>query len=337
MSIESQVQETFGQKVARLKLSNDQLLNAYRTMSTIRQFELMADKLYAMGKVHGTMHLSAGQEAVAVGLGMAVRKDDYFINHHRGHGHFIAKDADVKLMMAEFMGKDTGYCRGRGGSMHIADFPSHSLGANGIVGGGISYSVGVGLALQMQRRQEIAITVFGDGASNEGVFHEALNMAALWKLPNLYVCENNKYGMSMDIANAAAKLPIAQRAEGYGIPWSYIDGNDLLTVYETMQNAVTHIRSGQGPVLVEAQTYRYFGHSKSDRNLYRSKEEIEHWRNTKDPIKRLVTELSEIGLLNEALIQEIEQETASSIAAAVAFAEASPEPDPATVMEFVYA
>ena len=209
MSIKSQVEETFGQKVARLKISNDQLLNAYRTMSTIRQFELMADKLYAMGKVHGTMHLSAGQEAVAVGLGMAVRKDDYFINHHRGHGHFIAKDADVKLMMAEFMGKDTGYCRGRGGSMHIADFPSHSLGANGIVGGGIPYSVGVGLALQMQRRQEIVITVFGDGASNEGVFHEALNMAALWKLLNLYVCENKKYG-------TAHGLPVNFQPGGMG-------------------------------------------------------------------------------------------------------------------------
>lgn len=337
MSIESQAQEPFNQRIARLKLSNDQLLSAFRTMSTIRQFELMADKLYAMGKVHGTMHLSAGQEAVSVGLSMAVRKDDYFINHHRGHGHFIAKGADVKLMMAEFMGKDTGYCRGRGGSMHIADFPSNSLGANGIVGGGIPYSVGVGLALQMQRRKEMVITVFGDGASNEGVFHEALNMAALWKLPTLYVCENNKYGMSMDIANAAAKLPIAQRAEGYGIPWFYIDGNDLLTVYETMNNAVTHIRSGKGPVLVEAQTYRYFGHSKSDRNLYRSKEEIDDWRNTKDPIKRFSDELLELGVLNAELIEEIEQETMKLIDAAVVFAESSPEPDPATVMEYVYA
>jgi len=337
MLMDEQKQETFTEHVSRLKLSKEQLLSAYRTMCTIRQFELMADKLYAAGKVHGTMHLSAGQEAVAVGLGMAVNVDDYFINHHRGHGHFIAKQADINLMMAEFMGKDTGYCRGRGGSMHIADFPSHSLGANGIVGGGIPYSVGVGLALQMQHRQEIVITVFGDGASNEGVFHEALNMAALWKLPNLYVCENNKYGMSMDISNAAAKLPIAQRAEGYGIPWSYIDGNDLLTVYETMRDAVAHIRSAKGPVLVEAQTYRYFGHSKSDRNLYRSKEEIENWRNTKDPIQRFRNELVEIGYLNDAGIEEIDQETLKVIDAAVAFAEASPEPDPSTVMEYVYA
>jgi pyruvate dehydrogenase E1 component alpha subunit len=337
MSNKNKKQESFSQKVSRHGLSQEKLLRAYRTMVTIRQFELMADKLYAAGKVHGTMHLSAGQEAVAVGLSLAINKDDYFINHHRGHGHFIAKEADVNLMMAEFMGKDTGYCRGRGGSMHIADFASNSLGANGIVGGGIPYSVGVGLALQMQHRKEIVTTVFGDGASNEGVFHEALNMAALWKLPNLYVCENNKYGMSMDIANAAAKLPIAQRAEGYGIPWSYIDGNDLLTVYETMRDAVTHIRSGLGPVLVEAQTYRYFGQSKSDRNLYRSKDEIDEWRSTKDPIQLFRSELEKIGVLNETAIDEIEQEITKVIEAAVAFAEASPEPDPSTVMEFVYA
>lgn len=337
MPKEKKKQETFSEKITRLQLSKEQLIGAYQTMCTIRQFEYMADKLYAMGKVHGTMHLSAGQEAVAVGLSMAVRKDDYFINHHRGHGHFIAKGADLNLMMAEFLGKDTGYCRGRGGSMHIADFTSNNLGANGIVGGGIPHSVGVGLALQMQHRSEIVITVFGDGASNEGVFHEALNMAALWKLPVLYVCENNKYGMSMDIERAAAKLPVAQRAEGYGIPWHYIDGNDLLTVYETMQAAEEYIRSGNGPVLVETQTYRYFGHSKSDRNLYRSKEEIEEWRSTKDPIMRYKTNLVQYGFLSEARADEIDQEALKVIEAAVVFAEASPEPDPSTVAEFVYA
>lgn len=330
-------QEIFRERATRLQLSNEQLIRTYRAMCTIRQFEYMADKLYAMGKVHGTMHLSAGQEAVAVGLSMAVRKDDFFINHHRGHGHFISKGADLNLMMAEFLGKDTGYCRGRGGSMHIADFASNNLGANGIVGGGIPHSVGVGLALQMQHRSEIVITVFGEGASNEGVFHEALNMAALWKLPVLFVCENNKYGMSMDIGRAAAKLPIAQRAEGYGIPWHYIDGNDLLTVYETMQEAEKYIRSGNGPMFVETQTYRYFGHSKSDRNLYRSKEEIEEWRNTKDPIMRFRTDLVKNGILDETRADEIDQEALKVIEAAVAFAETSPEPDPASVTEFVYA
>jgi len=329
--------ELFQNRVERLNLSSDNLLEMYRTMCLIRQFELMADKLYALGKVHGTMHLSAGQEAVAVGLGRAVRLDDYLINHHRGHGHFITKNADINLMMAEFLGKEAGYCKGRGGSMHIADFSSHNLGANGIVGGGIPHSLGVGLGLQMQKSDQICISIFGDGASNEGVFHESLNMAALWKLPILYICENNKYGMSMDIERVSAKLPIAQRAQAYGIPWFYIDGNDLLTVYETARNAAEKIRSGAGPVFIETQTYRYFGHSKSDRNLYRTKEEIETWRNTKDPIKRFGSQLSESGLMTDTLAEEIDKEALSIIEAAVAFADASPDPDPSTVTEYVYA
>lgn len=332
-----QKEELFQNRVERLNLSSDNLLEMYRTMCLIRQFELMADKLYALGKVHGTMHLSAGQEAVAVGLGRAVRLDDYLINHHRGHGHFITKNADINLMMAEFLGKEAGYCKGRGGSMHIADFSSHNLGANGIVGGGIPHSLGVGLGLQMQKSDQICISIFGDGASNEGVFHESLNMAALWKLPILYICENNKYGMSMDIERVSAKLPIAQRAEAYGIPWFYIDGNDLLTVYETARNAAEKIRSGAGPVFIETQTYRYFGHSKSDRNLYRTKEEIETWRNTKDPIKRFGSQLSENGWMTDTLAEEIDKEALSIIEAAVAFADASPDPDPSTVTEYVYA
>ena len=307
-----------------------------RTMYTIRQFEAMADKLYAMGKVHGTMHLSAGQEAVAVGNSRAMRPDDYLINHHRGHGHFISKGADLNLMMAEFLGKDAGYCHGRGGSMHIADFTSNNLGANGIVGGGIPHAIGVGLALQMQHRDQIVVTIFGDGASNEGVFHEALNMVSLWKLPVLYLCENNKYGMSMDVEKVSARLPIAQRAEAYGMPWYCIDGNDVLLVCETMRTAAEQVRGGQ-PVLVEAQTYRYFGHSKSDRNLYRTKEEIEDWRDHRDPIKRFRAQLIEAGLLDEARADELNGEALKAIEAAVAFAEASPDPDPSTLTEFVYA
>ena len=178
--------------VKELGLSDTQLIEMLETMIIIRRFERMADQLYAAGKVHGTMHLSAGQEAVAVGLGWALKADDYFLNHHRGHGHFIAKGADINKMMAEFLGKETGYCRGRGGSMHIADVEVNNLGANGIVGGGISLAVGVGLAIQMQKKPQIVVVVFGDGAANEGIFHESLNMAALWKLPVLFVCENNQ-------------------------------------------------------------------------------------------------------------------------------------------------
>jgi TPP-dependent pyruvate/acetoin dehydrogenase alpha subunit len=330
-------EESFIEKAGRLKLSTEQLIDMYKTMCLIRQFELMADKLYALGKVHGTMHLSAGQEAVAVGISRATWVDDYLINHHRGHGHFISKKEDINLMMAEFLGKESGYCKGRGGSMHIADFSSHNLGANGIVGGGIPHSLGVGLAIQMKKLPQICIAIFGDGASNEGVFHETLNMAALWKLPVLYVCENNKYGMSMDIERVSAKLPIAQRAEGYGIPWYYIDGNDLLTVYQTTRDAVERIRSGNGPIFIETQTYRYFGHSKSDRNLYRTKEEIENWKTTKDPILRFGNHLLESGMISKKDVEDIEKEALSIIEAAVEFADTSPDPDPSTVTEYVYA
>ncbi len=220
--------------------------------------------------------------------------------------------------------------------MHIADFSSNSLGANGIVGGGIPQAVGVGLALQMQRRTQIVVNIFGDGAANEGVFHEALNMVSLWKLPVLYVCENNKYGMSMDIERAAAKLPLAQRAEAYGMAWYCINGNDLLGVYETMKIAADSVRGGQ-PVLVEAQTYRYFGHSKSDRNLYRSKEEIQDWRDNRDPIKLFESQLIAAGMLDGTRAAQIDEETLKLVESAVAFAETSPNPDPSSLTEFVYA
>lgn len=329
--------EVFDERVKRLGLSDDTLTSLYRTMCTVRHFEYMADKLYAAGKVHGTMHLSAGQEAVAAGISLAVEPDDYLINHHRGHGHFIAKGAEINLMMAEFLGKDTGYNHGRGGSMHIADFQSNNLGANGIVGGGIPQAVGVGLALKMQKRKEICVCIFGDGAANEGVFHEAMNMVALWKLPVLYVCENNKYGMSMDVTRATAKLPIGQRADAYGIPWACVDGNDVVEVYDAMKTAVDHIRSGNGPYFVEAITYRYFGHSKSDRNLYRSREEIEDWKQNRDPIVRFTRNLLKAEVLGEAEVQEIDAQAEQVIVKAVEFAEASPEPDVSTLMEYVYA
>jgi acetoin:2,6-dichlorophenolindophenol oxidoreductase subunit alpha len=332
---ESQV-EDFHSKASRLNLSQETLVQMYKTMCVIRSFEYTADRLYAQGKVHGTMHLSAGQEAVAVGTRHALRSEDYLINHHRGHGHFIAKGADIGLMMAEFLGKETGYCQGRGGSMHIADFSSNNLGANGIVGGGIPIAVGVGVALQMQSRDEIVICIFGDGAANEGVFHESLNMASLWKLPILYICENNQYGMSNPVDKASARLPIAQRAEAYGMEWSYIDGNDLLTVYETMSKAVKHIRRGNGPFLVEASTYRYFGHSKSDRNLYRGKEEIDEWKQ-KDPILRFRSSLVGASILTSERADEIALEAEKILEEAVAYAEASPEPGIDSLMEFVYA
>jgi TPP-dependent pyruvate/acetoin dehydrogenase alpha subunit len=282
------------------------------------------------------MHLSAGQEAVAVGAAKAMRPDDYLLNHHRGHGHFIAKGADMKRMMAEFLGKDTGYCRGRGGSMHIADIDANNLGANGIVGGGISLAVGVGLAVQMQKKSQVVLCIFGDGAANEGIFHESLNMASLWDLPVIFLCENNQYGMSMPVDRAVAKLPISDRADVYDMPGYHIDGNDVLKVYKTMATAADHARKGAGPVLVEAVTYRYFGHSKSDRNLYRTKDEINKWKE-RDPIDRFRSQLIAKDILTEDLAENIDQTAQKEVEEAVKFAMESPEPDPATLTEFVYA
>lgn len=320
----------------RLGLSDDGLIEMFATMCRIRRFEQMADRLYAAGKVHGTMHLSAGQEAVAVGAGAAILPDDYLLNHHRGHGHFIAKGADIDRMMAEFLGKETGYCKGRGGSMHIADFEANNLGANGIVGGGISLAVGVGLAVNMRNASQVVLCVFGDGAANQGIFHESLNMAALWDLGVIFLCENNQYGMSMAVDRATSKLPIAGRAEIYGMPGHLVDGNDLLAVYDTMVQAVAHARQGNGPVLVEAVTYRYFGHSKSDRNLYRTKDEIENWKKH-DPISRFRERLLDAGILSEERSEQIDVEAQQEIEDAVTYAEASPDPDPNQVTEYVYA
>ena len=321
-----------------LGLSPEQLVEMYRTMVKIRLFEEMADKQYALGKVHGTMHLSAGQEAVAVGAGFAVRRgEDYLLNHHRGHGHFIASGADVNRMMAEFLGKDTGYCHGRGGSMHIADVTANNLGANGIVGGGLQLAVGVGLAIQMRKSDKIVMTIFGDGAANEGIFHESLNMAGIWQLPIFYLCENNQYGMSANVNRVSARTPFKARAEAYGIPGYYIDGNDVLAVYEFAKMAAEHARTGAGPVFVETQTYRYFGHSKSDRNLYRTKEEIEYWKTVEDPIDRFEGLLLKADLITVEIVKQIQEELTAEINAAVTFAENSPEPDVNDLTEWVYA
>ena len=323
-------------KADELGFSKDDLIEIYSTMIKIRLFEEMADHLYAMGKVHGTMHLSAGQEGVAVGTGLVMRPEDYLLNHHRGHGHLIANGADVNKMMAEFLGKQTGYCRGRGGSMHIADVEANNLGANGIVGGGIELAAGVGLAIQMQNQERIVLVIFGDGAANEGIFHESLNMAAIWDLPVVYLCENNQYGMSADVSQVSSKVPFRGRAEAHGIPGYYIDGNDVLAVYEYMKQAIDHARSRKGPVFVEAQTYRYFGHSKSDRNLYRTKEEISEWR-AKGPITRFEELLMKADMMTDQDIERIKKDMTRIIDEAVEFAENSPEPDVNNVTEWVYA
>jgi pyruvate dehydrogenase E1 component alpha subunit len=319
-----------------VKLQPDLAIDMLKKMYEIRFFEETVDDLFARGLVHGTMHLSVGQEASAVGSIYALNNEDYILSTHRGHGHCIAKGADINLMMAEFMGKETGYCRGRGGSMHIADMEGRNLGANGVVGGGIPLAVGVGLSLKMRRSDEIVMGFFGDGAANQGCFHEALNMAAIWSLPIVYVCENNQYGMSMSTRRALAIERIAQRADAYGMPGVTVDGNDVLEVYEAARKAVETARSGEGPILLECVTYRWKGHSKSDQELYRTKEELQAWKR-KDPIARFRKLLVSEGVITKEEVATIEEEANRTIAAALEYAQSSPEPDVDTILEGVYA
>ena len=318
------------------ELSREKLLDMLKIMLEIRYFEQKADNLFVQGKIHGTMHLSIGQEGVAAGAGAALRPGDYLLNTHRGHGHCIAKGADLNLMMAEFRGKEVGYCRGRGGSMHIADVSRHNLGANGIVGGGIGLAMGVGLAIKLQKQDHVVLGVFGDGASNQGIFHEALNMAAIYGLPVIYLCENNQYGMSTSIKKSTKINAISDRAASYGMPGVTVDGNDIMAVYEAVSAAAERGRDGDGPTLVEAITYRWKGHSKNDPGVYRTKDEVEYWKSL-DPIMRFQERLIDDGVITEAEAEAIDKAADQAIEDAYAFAESSPEPSVDTIMEGVYA
>lgn len=314
----------------------DALRGALRRMHLIRQFEEGAEDSYMRGLIHGTMHLSIGQEASAVGICLGLTDEDQITSTHRGHGHSIAKGADVKRMFAEFFGKTTGYCRGRGGSMHIADVSKGNLGANGIVGGGIPIAVGAALTARKLGTGRVVVSFFGDGANNEGAFHEALNMASIWKLPVVFVCENNGYGMSTSVSRATAAANIADRAAAYAMPGVIVDGNAVGEVAEAADAAISRARRGEGPTLIECKTYRYRGHSKSDRNRYRTKEEIEAWMNERDPIRRFEAELVEFGVVDEAGIEAIRESVRAEIAGAIAFARESPAPDVADLERYVY-
>jgi TPP-dependent pyruvate/acetoin dehydrogenase alpha subunit len=305
-------------------------------MYSIRAFEEKAEELYMLGKIHGTMHLSIGMEASAVGSILALRPDDLILSTHRGHGHCIAKGADLGKMMAEFMGKECGYCLGRGGSMHIADLEGGNLGANGVVAGGIPLAVGVGLGLKMQKRDQIVMCFFGDGAVNSGPFNEALNMAVIYNLPIVFVCENNQYAMSFPTSKAFAISELSDRAKGYGLPSITIDGNEIITVYKTVKEAVDRARNGEGPYFVENYTYRLRGHSKSDANRYRTKDEIESWRK-KCPINRFSSLLIEQGYLDEAGAEAVQKDAYERIDQAVAYAESCDEPSLDSIEEGVYA
>ncbi|KJF70852.1 thiamine pyrophosphate-dependent dehydrogenase E1 component subunit alpha [Agrobacterium arsenijevicii] len=333
--------ETVSQSVANMPFlyrehSREQLLEALRKMHLIRQFEEGAEESYTRGLIHGTMHLSIGQEASAMGVCLALTNEDQITSTHRGHGHCIAKGADVKRMFAEFFGKTTGYCAGRGGSMHIADVTTGNLGANGIVGGGIPIAVGAALTSKRMKTGKVIVCFFGDGANNEGAFHEALNMASVWKLPVVFVCENNKYGMSTSTERSTAVANIADRAAGYSMPGVIVDGNNLSDVAEASRIAVERARSGQGPSLIECKTYRHRGHSKSDRNRYRTKEEIDDWMTNRDPIVLFENQLVEFGITDAAALEAIRESVRQDIAAAITYAKESPAPETADLGLNVY-
>jgi len=302
----------------------------------IRHFEAQTEQFIIKGQIHGTCHLYVGEEATAVGAVYAIDKKDYITSTHRGHGHCIAKGAVISLMMAELLGKETGYCKGRGGSMHIADVTGGNLGANGIVGGSIDIATGAALSCKLKYKDRIVLCFFGDGAANRGNFHGSLNMASIWSLPVIYVCENNQYGMSMPVKEAFNIKKISDRKFSYNMDGLTIDGNNLVEVYNTIKHFADCIRSENKPALIECLTYRWKGHSKSDAQVYRSKEEVRAWME-KDPIPGYRKVLIDEGTITSRDDRDIEAEVLDELKAAVRFAEDSPFPDISRVEEDVYA
>jgi pyruvate dehydrogenase E1 component alpha subunit len=287
--------------------------------------------------IHGTTHLYVGEEATAVGACSVLELKDKITSTHRGHGHCIAKGADVKQMMAELFGRIDGYCHGKGGSMHIADLDIGNLGANGIVGGGIPLATGAALTSKMKKEGYVVLCFFGDGASNEGSFHESLNLAAIWDLPVVFICENNQYGMSGAVNKMTRLENIAERGAAYGIPGEVMDGNDLFDVREKTAKAVERARSGKGPTLLEAKTYRWKGHSKSDAKKYRTREEEMDWRKNNDPMIRFQERVVSGGKLTKEQVDETQEQARLEIEEAVKYAENSPMPSLDSVTKDVYA
>lgn len=319
-----------------MTLSREKKIWMYQKMCEIRDFELEVDRLFKADLIWGTCHLSVGQEASAVGAIAALDEKDMITSTHRGHGHCIAKGGKLPQMFAELLGKETGYCRGRGGSMHIADLEMGNLGANGIVGGGIPIATGAALASKLKKDGKVTLCFFGDGATNQGVFHEALNLAAVKKLPVVYVCENNQYGMSVPFKKASAVKNAADRAAAYDIPGIIVDGNDIEAVYQVVQEAVERVRQGEGPSLIEAKTYRWLGHSKSDPRVYRTRQEEEEWKQ-KCPIKRYRQKLINEGTATEEELAKVQEDVEKAIQEALEYALNSPEPKIEEIMDDVYA
>jgi pyruvate dehydrogenase E1 component alpha subunit len=312
------------------------LREALRLMLTIRLFDEQAVALFRAGDIRGSTHPYIGMEAVGVGVTLALQPNDYVTSTHRGHGHTIAKGGDVRRMMAELLGRATGYSGGKGGSMHIADMDRHMLGANGIVGGGMGLATGAALTAKLQQTGSVAVCFFGDGALEQGILHETTNLAAIWKLPVVYVCENNQYAMSTRSDWSIAGGDPASRAAGYGIPGVTVDGMDVFAVHAAATEFVERARHGDGPAYLICTTYRYHGHHAADPLNYRAKEEVERWRQV-DPIERVKRAVVERGLMTAAEIAELERYIDAEIEAAVEFAKASPEPTPDQLMTDIYA
>jgi acetoin:2,6-dichlorophenolindophenol oxidoreductase subunit alpha len=317
-------------------LPPDLLAEALRLMLTIRLFDERALALYRAGEMRGTTHPYIGMEAVGVGVTLALAANDYVTSTHRGHGHTIAKGGDPRKMMAELLGRATGYSGGKGGSMHIADMDKHMLGANGIVGGGMGLATGAALTATLQQTGAVAVCFFGDGALEQGILHETTNLAAIWKLPVVYVCENNQYAMSARSDWSVAGGDPAARAAGYGIPGVSVDGMDLFAVFGAASELIERARRGDGPSYLVCRTYRYHGHHAGDPLNYREKEEVDRWRE-QDPIERVKRVAIERSALTEADIVALEQRIEAEIDAAVEFAKSSPEPSPDQLMTDIYA
>ncbi len=318
-----------------MTLTQGDLIEIYTRMVRIRKFEECLARQFAANAIPGTVHLYIGQEATATAACACLRPDDYIISTHRGHGHLIARGAQTDRMMAEIFGKKTGYCKGKGGSMHIADMDLGILGACGVVGGGICIAGGAGIAAQMRGKGQVVICFLGDGSTNEGAFHEGVNLASVWDLPVVYLIENNLYAESTRITDTAKLTDLADRAGAYGIPGVVMDGNDVFAAYDAVGQAVERARNGQGPTLVEGKTYRWRGHFEGDQQTYKRKGEFEDWQQ-KDPIPRFRKRLAEMGALAEESADRIEADMAREIEEALKFAQESPFPAPEETLEDVF-
>jgi pyruvate dehydrogenase E1 component alpha subunit len=321
--------------VVLLEIPNEKLIEMYRKMLEIRYFEQTVYYLFLEGIIPGTIHLYTGQEAVAVGVCSSLRKDDFIVSTHRPHGHYIAKGGQIKKLMAELLGKKTGCCKGKGGSMHVCDFDVGMPPAIAIVGANVPIASGMALAFKMKGTDQVVACFFGDGAVNQGMWHEGVNIAAVWDLPVIFICENNFYAASTHISKVMKVKRIADRASAYGIPGVTVDGNDVTAVYKETCKAVDRARKGEGPTLIECLTYRHGGHSRSDPATYRPKEEVEEWLK-KDPIPRFKNKLIEIGVLTVEQAEEIERSVRAEIEEAVKYAKESPFPEPETALEDIW-